>query len=287
VGEGAAECEDLDAGGGNPPDNEPGNPVVPTISLQAPKDGDVFNYGQDVRLDFSIEDGAGYDFCFVWCVDGPGVDCVPGTSQYFVGPLRPSMPSGVSFSFSRNVTLPATGDYNEFRTVLYGYPTGPRSCLDGTRHNVQGRVMTPFVSAAVEAATAVCGNGVVEEGEVCDHSGYACLIEPPRAGIPRYDVSRVTSGKWYKSGGSCERECTLLIPSSRFVREIVHDDITETDFCDRSNGPANTFCDVEDLFYDRPEGNPYSTGFRQVPCSATVKCNDTSSNQSNCAGGKP
>jgi hypothetical protein len=151
-----------------------------------------------------------------------------------------------------------------------------------------GKVGDDVVIQHVGPPQPVCGNEILEEGEACDHSGFACLIAPPDVpGIPKQDVSRVTSGKWYKSGGSCESNCTKLIPGSRLVREIVHDDVTEADFCDRSKGPHASFCDVENLFYDRPEGNPYSTGFRQVPCSATVKCNDTSGNQSNCAGGKP
>ena len=72
---------------------------------------------------------------------------------------------------------------------------------------------------------------------------------------------------------TCERSCTALISSGGNVRDLVDDSGT---------GCIGTSCNLAHLFYDDPRP-PW--GART--CSATAKCNDTSSNRHTCAGGKP
>ena len=133
-----------DAGGGKEGGGQGNDPTVPTFSILSPQSGDVLTYGQDVRLSFSIEDGAGYNFCFLWSVGGPGTKTRFGA----VGPIAGAAHAEVRGA--RRLTLPATGDYNEFRTVLYGYPTGPGSSCEAGLNNGDF-VVTPSVEVAVAA----------------------------------------------------------------------------------------------------------------------------------------
>jgi hypothetical protein len=135
----------------------------------------------------------------LWCVSGRGVRC--GETTATIGPF----PSADGATHERVATLPATGDYNRFQTFLYGYPTGPSSCSDGYGQRGDLFVITPRKVVAVVDDTpppAVCGNGVVDDGEACDYEGYQCVGQSPTTTIFRdRHGAQITR---YFGGMSCE-----------------------------------------------------------------------------------
>ncbi|MDB3945889.1 hypothetical protein N9444_08315, partial [Gammaproteobacteria bacterium] len=185
VGKGASECNNPGIGGGGA-DNEPGNPVVPTISLQTPKNGDAVPHGQNVRFSFTVKDGAGYDFCVAWCVEGQGpgaTNCDDTTDA--VGPFSGSASGALTFS-------QVTADYDAFLAVAYGFPTGAGTCISVLRAGgvdglitgggiINGSVTAPAVHPGAtycwdntHAQGAGAGNGWVKGANACGEGMTGC-----------------------------------------------------------------------------------------------------------------
>jgi hypothetical protein len=221
VGEGAAECEDLDAGGGGQDDNEPdtdvGGEAGSTIRITSPTNGQMFETGVTFEIAWTATGAAaGNDVCIAIS------NTVNGQFHgKYDGQFKTKVSNGkVTAKFTK--ALPS-----DPYTVRLGVRKKGRQCLSGIPHKASDHVVILHV-APIPVAT-ICGNGVVEGVEVCDHGADNGVADAYRCGAPYGDSTKYgsatlatipvgTFSQFSRIGISCSQFCAAEMEHGLYRR---------------------------------------------------------------------